>query len=88
MNLMKPVSAPYKLLATLLYGQQEWLERREGGHMVVPTRLLGDAAGIRRAATVRLAGQALHEWGILEEFQWHGRYMILKLAAPKGFQRV
>jgi hypothetical protein len=80
---LKPVSLPFRVLTTLLYGAQSWLSRHPGGTVIVPVTALATALRTR-ADKVALAVFFLEEAGLIEQLKYQGSWFEARLKAPVG----
>lgn len=78
---MKPRTQAWKLLATCLYGRQEWIKRGTTGHITVLTTPLATSLG-RRPDSLQDDLEYLAHLDMLEHYSWHGHCFTAKLLAP------
>jgi hypothetical protein len=76
----------YKVLVSLLYNRFAWVTRHPGGSMTVPTSKFAAAIGLR-GDKLKAKFDALHEAGLVDLYQWHGDYVVVRPAPPPGFGR-
>ena len=80
---MKPISLPYRILTTLLYGSQQWLSRHSGGTVVVPVAALATALQTR-SDKIALAVAFLKEIGLLEHLRYQSHWFEAQVKLPAG----
>lgn len=81
---MRLPALPHRILISLLYGRHRFLTRHPSGAITVPIAPL--AGSVRsRSDRVKEAFHKLDEMGLLDQFQWHGHYAIVRPKAPLGY---
>lgn len=77
---------PYALLTGLLYGKFDWLDRRDGGEVVLPVR--ATCAHFRmEPKDLKSTLAHLRVIGVVEYFTWHSTWAVVRAAVPRGMRR-
>lgn len=78
----KPRTRCWRVLATLLYGEQAWLHRLPHGYLSIPTGLL--AANLEvKPEYLREDLRYLEYLGLISELNIHDNSIVLKIKQPK-----
>ena len=71
---------PYKILASLLYAEFDFMER-ETPLVVVPTKLMCKQLGIV-PKQLKMGFEHLYQAGLIEEFTWHKYHTTVRVKPP------
>jgi hypothetical protein len=78
---MKPRTQAWKLFITCLYGTHRWIKRAPQGYLTVSVGDLATLLG-RRPEVLHLDFEYLANQGLIDNLQWNGYYLTLKLIPP------
>lgn len=78
----KPRTRCWKVLATLLYGEQGWIHRMPQGYLSIPTGLLAANLEIK-PEYLREDLKYLEYLGLVSELNIHLNCIVLKIKQPK-----
>lgn len=81
-----PTLLPYKVLVSALYHRYKWTSETATGAYMFNVRKWCNALDMK-ATVLRDAGYKLVEWGLLEEWEWHHTYCIVRPVNPIIYQK-